>query len=566
MRNISFPKSLRPLRHLIWLPLLVLAQFLFKFFCRPLSGLFVPLGVSLIAAICLEEFLRMPLSRVEQSQHGGRGRKALVLFSVVAALLLALYFGFAKGARYRGGGDVTHYRMMVTNLATRGNLDITDYMETMMAGDGVIDEEAKNSYLKRSHARRNLRGRIYSVHSFGFPLLVWPFREVFGAFGDVFALALIGAAALVGVWASCLSHGAAPLAANVTTALTGLSFVWIYATLSFLPEMLGFGLCAWAFWAIPAQHSPGRRLAATVISAIACAYLPYAHVRFTPLALCLGGFFGVEGLLVANEPFWRCKIPRLAGYATVCLAAWVGVWLCHRHMFAGTMTYDFQDIAGRTPLVAWAVFSDRRGLVAVFPPLGAYLAATVCAAARGGSTARHAAMALVSLSSVLYFCCCTTAALSGACMNGRYLYNAIPLLIPFFAIALHKADREGKIWLLFLSMMPILYFFFVSFQLSGAKLLRAPEPMRRLRAFKDFWEPFPSFYKPPMLKTRIVGSIFSASLIIVSFLACIRRSPRKRRIVAVILLSVALLAGLFVNSRQPPKRYHMPVPPPTLAK
>ena len=543
-------------RHLAWLPALLVGMHAAPLVGRTFAGIVLPLGGTLVAALCLDELLRPPAGTggAPTRRRGGRA-DAFVFFAAAFVLLFLFWEGSVADRRFRGGGDVQHYRIQVENLLERGDLDLTDRMDAMMDGAGLPkDSPARAQYLRKSHMKVNRDGRVHSYHSFGFPLLAWPMELLFGKIGDTLLKALLGALALAGVRAACSAHGASRTAANVCAALTGLSYVWVFTALSFLPEMLGFGLCAWGFWAIAAQEDPRRRLAATLVSLLVCAYLPVAHVRFAPTAAALAGFFGLEGLLVRDEPFWRRKVPRLALYSLAIFAGWYALVLSHSSFFSGTAAYDYSRIAGRDPLTMWGMFSDRRGIVAVFPAIGACLAAAVCTVARGGAPARRAAMALATTAGVVYCCCSIHVALAGTCLNGRYFFPVLPVLLPFLAMAMDRADRGGLVWLLFLALLPVTYFLFVSPGMAGSSLLRAPAPLRMVPNMQSFWEPFPSFYASGTPRVHAVGSLFAASLLAVSFLACLRGRPRLRAALAAALLVLAFRAGRFVDRHDPPDR------------
>lgn len=543
------------LRPVAWTPVAVALSHAGGWIGPCASSLALPYGAALVAALCLERFLRRALARPAGAPPRRRDRAPAVLFAATAVLLFALWAGFAAPNGFDGGGDTKHYRFMIANLVERGNLDLTDRMDALMEEEGVPDDRAARAdYLRRSHMRVNSKGRTHSYHSFGFPLLAWPFALLLGSLGDPILRALLGAFALVAVRASCLAHGAPRPAANLTAGLVGLSFVWVYTALSFLPEMLGFGLCAWAVWALAAQHDPPRRLAATCVAAVACAYLPVAHVRFAPTALALAGFFGIEGLLVRGEPFWPRKFPRLALYTAACFAGWIALWLCHASFYSGTSAYNYSRIAGREPLGMLAMFADRRGVAAVFPAVFAGIAAAVCAAFRGGAEGRRAGMSLVTAAGVLYCCCCTSAALSGACLNGRYFFPVVPVLLPFLAVALGRADRPGRVWMIFLALLPVLYFVPVSFFLVKGQLLRAPAPIRTLPLLQSFWEPFAAFFDGSPPRVRAAATVFASAVFAVSLLACARRRPVARTAAAAVLLAVAFAAGRTVDRGDPPLR------------
>ena len=543
---------------LAWLPALVALPHGLVPWDHTLAGLVLPLGGTFLAAVCAERILRPALDE-PQGAPGQSLRVSWAWFGAALVFLLAFHFGVASLQGF-GSGDVKHYWIQVENLVERGNLDLTDRMEALMDAAGVPDDpETRLAWLHRSHMRVNAAGHVYSYHTFGFPLLAWPFFAILGPLGKGVWLALIGAIALCGVRAACLAHGAPRVAADTVSLLTGLSYVWVYTAMSFLPEMLGFAFVAWGFWAVAAQTRPGWRWGATAVAVLVCSYLPLAHIRFTPAAGMLAASFGVEGLFVRDEPFWRRKFPRLAVFSLLCAGSWLALWTIQTLMFRGTATYNYSGIAGRTPLVMWAMFSDRRGSVSLVPAVSAFLAAGVVALFRRDAIARRAAMALSVVAATLWFYCCTTVAMGGACLNGRYFYPAIPVLLPFFAIALGRATGNGRRWLLFLALLPVLYFLFLPWFLNGSRLVRAPVAARGFMNLALLWEPFPSFFgrgnprsAPELL---VAGSVFSASLFGLSFLACTKRGPSFfRGGAAVVLLALAFVCGRKVDLGAPPER------------
>lgn len=541
---------LSPLALLAYLPSLVALPHVLVWIDHTLAGLVLPLGGTFLAAMILERFLRQGLdSPIATSPRSAKA--AWLWFGATFLLLFAFYHGMAQ-RQYFGSGDDVHYNIQVKNLLEYGNLDLTDRVETMMERHNISpDPSSRNAFLNHSHLKMNDNGRIYTGHSFGFPLLVWPFRMAFGWWGDGLLLALLGAMALCGVRAACLAHGAPRLAADTMSVLTGLSFMWVYTAMSFLPEMLGFGLVAWAFWAVAAQGRTGQRWLATVVSAVVCAYLPVAHIRFTPTAGLLAACFGIEGLCLRDEPFLKSKLLRLGMFSLACFGAWGGLWYIHSVMFHGTAAYDYANIAGRTPLAMWGMFADQRGLVSLVPALPAFLMATVAALFRKDAIARHAAMALGIAAATLWFCCSNTEALGGACLSGRYFYTAVPLFLPFFAIALPGAARPGRLWLLFLALLPVTYLLFLAPFLKGSSLLYSPS----IRAFLNltlFWDPFVRFFggDVPILN----ASCFAVTLFGISGLACTRCGGFLRIPAAVILLSAAFFFGRAANRAASPQR------------
>ena len=545
-------------RGLAWLPALVLAPSVMAPIDRTLAGLVLPLGGAFLAATALERILRPGGGGAPAAAPPSRPLRAAWTWFALTALALFAFWRFAAVPQRFASGDEQHYEMQVENLLEHGNVDLTERAEAMMAEDGIGDDpELLDSFFLRYHFTANANGRIHTYHSSGFPLLAWPFRAAFGRTGDGLLLALLGALALCGVRAACRVHGASRRMADAVSALTGLSYLWVYTAMSFLPEMLGFGLVAWAFWAVAAQGRPERRWrwGATAVAAVACGYLPVAHIRFLPTAGMLAACFGVEGLWwCRDESFWKAKVPRLGLFSAFCFAAWGVLWAVHSTMFRGAPAYKYGEIAGHELLVMWAIFADRRGVSTVVPAVYACLAATVVALFRRNAPARRAAMALAVVAATMYFCCSVQAALEGACLNGRYFYVVLPVLLPFLALALDRAGRPGRLWILFLLAVPVLYFLFVAPFLREADLVYAPSAGRSIMNLTLLWEPFPEFFGAGRA-LRGAGSLFAAALFGLSALACTRRGGRVfRTAAATVLLAAAAAAGRRVDCAEPPGR------------
>ena len=545
------PTRWAALRPLAWLPLAALAPHGLAAWDTTLAGLVFPMGGTFLAALGLERCLR-PWAEAPQPLARS-GRAGWIWFSATAVSLFVFWNCVAQPKGF-DSGDTVHFSLMADNLLERGDLDLTDRAEAMMAAQGVAGKAARAEWFGRSHMVVNTSGRAHSCHSFGFSLLAWPFRALFGRLGDGLLMALLGALALCGVRAACLAHGAPRWAAETVTALTGLSYAWVFTAVSFLPEMLGFGLVAWAFWAVAAQERPGWRWGTAAAAAAACAFLPVAHVRFAPTVAALAASFGIEGLLTDEGPFWRRKAPRLAVFSVACFAAWGALLAIHASMFRGAPPYKYAEIAANDPRVMWAMFADRRGAVALVPGLSAFVVSAFVALFRGGKGVRRAAMALSAVAATLLFCCCVEAALGGECLRGRYLYPAVPVLLPFYAVALGRARRGGRIFLLGLLLLPVLYFAFLTPFLRGTDLLHAPVPMRKFLCLSLLWEPWRLFFRESRLAVRVAGDAFAAAVIGLSVLACVRGGGRWRRAGWVVLAAVALLSGRAVDRWVPPPR------------
>lgn len=545
----SLRSVLQAVRPLLWLPPVLLGRHSSAFLGHDTAALFLPFGGTLVAAICLERMVgglveagdAPPVSRGASPSRGHRRFPSPPSWALVFAgycVLVFLACRYHVNAPFSGGGDVGHYRMMLENLAETGSFDLTDRMDRLMDADGVPDSPAdREAYVARSHARINRDGRVFSCHSFGFPLAAAPFRVLLGERGVSLFLVLVAAAGVVGCRAACRASGASRAAAGAVTALLALSYVWIFTGLSRLPEMLGCALCAWAFWAVMAQDEPGRRWAATAVCAVACGYLPYAHVRFAPLALTLAGLFGLAGLFAGDEPFWRRRVPRLAVFAALTLSAWGLLAHVHSRIYAGTAAYDYGGTFFSCPAAMWGMFADRRGLVVLLPSLWVMAVAPLrCLCDGGGKARRAAASGLLVMAAVLLSCCSNRCALGGACMSGRYMIQCVPALLPALALVLGRTDRAGRVWIFFLSLLPVLYFVFVTpFVTWKSGLLRAPS-LGFFLPFLNTGSPLADVLGDVAPRVRAMSAAFVMATMAFSLLSCFRMRVSARLASAALLL------------------------------
>lgn len=553
--RIPASSPLSALRPLSWLPAAVAGSHCAALVGPTAASAVLPLGAALVLAACVDALFFRPAAPDAPPRRTPPMRTAFV-FLLAFTFLAALWFGHAKPIGWRGGGDAKHYIAQIENLVERGDLDITDRMEAVMAERGVgTDAESRAAFFEHSHLKINAAGRIHSYHSFGYPLLAWLPVKAFGFGAEQWLRILLGALGLAGCWASCRAIGASSRSATALSLLLLPTVPFAYTALALLPEMLGVCLCAWAVWGALAQDDPRRRAAATAVAALCCAYLPVAHVRFAPMALSLAGFFGIEGLCAHDEPFWRRKAPRLAAFGAVCLVSWLALWRAHASFYAGGEAYDYGDLFMSEPLVMWAILSDRRGLPATLPLAWPLFAAPVAALFRRGRDARRAALCLAVAAGIVVACCSMSFAFAGNCMIGRFLIPAVPVLLPTLALALDRTDRAGRIWIFFLASLAVLLFAFASFSFTKNGITVSPAPVRDASRFQSLWEPLPSFFGSGNGVSRAWGTAFACIGLALSLLACL--PPRGRRIRPVAfaaLLVCAFFAGRATSLADAPSR------------
>ncbi len=534
-RYAQWASAFRPLS---WLPFVLFLSNCGSWFGARVASLFVPYGTALILAFVLERILSLPPPAGNDGFLGKRPCwRRLLPFLLYAVILL--FSSYYIGGR-ADGGDACHYKIQLQNLRENGNLDLTERFS------GYSKKQ-----LWKSHIRRNKQGRLYSYHSYGFPVLAWLFFSIFGySVGPHLLDVLLGLLATAGCAAGARALGVPRRETTIATMLLALSSFWIAYSVSFLPEMLGCLCCAWAFWAIPVQNEPRKRFLATAVSAVCCVALPFAHIRFLPPALMLFGFFGLEGLLIPDEPFWKRKAPRLAGFALFSMAGFAALYLSHRTMFSGSSAYNYQSILFQSPIVMWGMFSDSSGLTPIFPSLLWFAPAALTSILFGGKTARWAAMAVLTSASILLTCCTTPEALRGECLGGRYLLQAVPILFPVGALAFARSDKTGRLWFCFLGLLPVLYFAFLLWSLSGTEFVRVPSPLWWRTPFDELFQPLCSFIYDKNKILLCASSICTIGLLLTSLVLAIPPARlRGRAPVATFLLLLGLASGLVADAQ-----------------
>ncbi len=569
---------LRILRPLLLWPATIWPGFGGQWLGTLASSFFLPFGTTLLAArICLE-FYDVARRRLASKALGAFRRRGLVL-----SALCIVYFAFASlavvglGRRsFNGGGDFVHYAAMTEALATHGRLDLTDKFRAIARRQHVNleDGQAKKALLSRCHMKENAQGRIYSYHSFGLPLAAAPLIRLVGKNASWLLLALFSLAGVAGCAAAARANGAAWADTLLVVGLSACSGLWVLTTASFLPEMPGIALAAWAFWAILAQGRRGNRALPTLTAALCCALLPFFHIRFAPLALTLAGLFGIEGLIGRDEPFWRGKVPRLALFSVLCLVAWACLYRCHQTMFSAPAAiaapspaaapqaapsggaYNYGRVFLSYPLALWGMFSDSRGLAHLFPALWVLIAAPFVALLRGCRPWRFALYGFAATAVILVTCCTTRGALIGACLRGRYLFQALPLLLPSLALVFPRLSRTARTWCLFLLLLPVFALALSLAALGGHGLLDMPAQLRETLLCVNLFQPFISCLETTDTLSRACGFAFAGLMLAGSCLLLAARPVRGVSLAADLLLAVGLACGLAAHTREHPFPRH----------
>ena len=449
-------------------------------------------------------------------------------------------------------GDEKHYQIQRESIITEHNLNLNTEFRKIMEERGTDpnDAHAVQDLANLSHIKRNTSGNYYSYHSFGLPILALPFAPL-GKWGDAFFLAVISCLGILGCRSAALAAGAPRRATDLLVILTALSTLWGFNSGFFLPEILGCTLAAWAFWAICTQ--PQRPRATTAIAAFCCTSLPYFHIRFLPLAAMLALAFGLEGLFWSHSESWPRKLLRLALFSIACFAAWGLLAAIQAAMFRSatgpSTSYKYGNVLFAYPRAMWAMWADRRGLGALFPLLYWLTPATLLSCLLGSAPERrHALYATLTTLAVLLTCCTTKAALLGVCLQGRYLMQTVPLLLPFGAILLAKTSRPGRLWAFLLAAPSVLMFLFIVPQITGIKggVIFLPAFIRKIAAFECLWEPLCSFPYAETSQELVAASVYTAMLLLAGVAAALK-SSRLQTAGILLCLLLALPAGAIAH-------------------
>lgn len=536
-QNTRIPRIVDALRTLIWLPTAALAGYTAPWIGIVAAGMIMPYGVTFI---CAWTFERLFGDSVQI--HASAQQSRLFTWPLLAYFILLLVAGlhFQKEIGPRSGDEI-HYLTQLKSLTETGNLELTEEM-------GAFIEEHGGNVLRKSHIRKNLKGKLYSFHSFGLPLLTWPLGFL-GTLGRQIILALIGVLSVAGCRAACLAFKAPAKASSLVSWTLAFSYVWAMYAVRFLPEILGCGLVAWAFWAVISQKD--KRWPGTVVAMVSCGFLPYAHIRFAPTSLLLAAFFGIEGLFLANEKTSR-KALRLsffaAGYAVF------GFLLLYSHttMYSGTQAYDYDAFFFSYPKAMWAILADRRSLFTVLPALIWMIVSVPYCLFRDRNSALRAAEAGAVFAATLLTCCSSDVSFGGGgtCIPGRFLLTSVPVLLPTAAIMLSRAKKAARIWFYFLALIPVLFYVFVGSLMreSPSAFIRVPGKLREYIGFQSFWEPLASFKYVTHPESILFTSVFVIALIALTILLVALRPSATRTLSCSAILVLALACGYRSNA------------------
>lgn len=465
-------------------------------------------GVPLVAALCLERIAGEyhPAARMDISVRTVERRWVLLAF----VLLWGGYFELGLGINSRIGetmGDEAHYLTMAESLHNDGDLDLSNNLPT------PLTEEARRNpdLMAHFHVRASPHGGLYSYHSFGLPLVAFPFNQ-WGLAGRQLFLALLSAWSTIGAYILCRRYGAGVRSSCCACLALVLGFAWSFYAIRYLPEMFGCGLAVWALWAVWAQRS--RPMVATVVALLCCVYLPVAHARFVTPSVMLAAAFCVELLFLAEEP-WRRRMVRLFAFGLLYAAGALGLLMCNRYMFGVECAYNPGMIL-RNPWFMWGMFVDNREIVVGFPLVFLFFMAPLVLLCRPAVRSRMLLWPFLVLAGILITSCSVYIS-GGNCAPGRFLLMALPLFAPMVALALEGSGRGARIWFWFLGLLPVPMLIAVLYVGKGFVVALAAHSVRQVLLHPAEPVPLISVLAPPFPGAMALASAVSVLLFAISF-------------------------------------------------
>jgi hypothetical protein len=490
-------------------------------------------GPILVAAAIATRWLVIP-SPVQSEVHHKKTVWLIFILTVIIFSGMGIFFSYLVGEH---AGDEAHYLIQTESLFKDGDLAVNNQLGPLPSS--AEDRRAKLSYM---HMIENpATGNIYSYHPWGLSLLAAPIGAV-GMIARQILLALIAAAGCAGMFLLCRRTGAGTVSSLIATISLTISFYWAIYSIRFLPEVLGATLLVWTFWAIAIQRD--RPWASLAVAILCCSYLPVVHTRFIPAAAMGAGFYGLAGLF-GSESRPR-KLARLGLLAFLCTGSLLALIAIQKHLY-GSGPYAVGSILFEHPIAAWAIFFDSQGLLSVLPVFVWYAAAALIWLMIDREQRFMSAALVLTFGTVLLTSCTNIAALGGACVPGRYLLVAMPLLLPGTAHLLERASSMARLWFFFLAGIScvMLLFTFVhlpeierAFNLPHQRLMENP-------LFNGLFNPFASLIYPRDATAPWYASAFVAVLLLATFLLLLL--PAKQRFAGAALFGLILAAGLLAH-------------------
>jgi hypothetical protein len=415
---------------LTWLPVLSLGARLLQANWPVLSGNLLFFGAPAIMAWAL--YLGYTPCRIEAPGRSANWRE-WVLITIVFTVIywgLGSYFTKTIGAE---SGDEGHYLIQAESLFRDHDLDIRNN-----AGNPPDD------MAETLHVSPNSRaGHWYSWHTPGLSFLLAP-TVPFGWPARHLLLGLISGLGLAAFYALCRRLSRDTSTAIILLGLMGLGALWGVYSCRVLPEILGMTLTICGVLAI--LNRTDWPWASLALLLLLLAALPFAYARFLPVAVVLGGCYGLFEL-VEPRP-WRAKTLRLALLAGGALAGVLAFFYFQASLFGWHVKQAHSAASfSFAPIYTWHTLASNRSILFSTPLFACALPAGLCLLFRRGHWRYGLTTTLVFLAILLTWGSCSWYH-CGASLPGRYLAVTLPLLVAALAVVLPEAKGAFR-WLVF---------------------------------------------------------------------------------------------------------------------
>ncbi len=407
-----------------------------------------------------------------------RGLDWMILFAI-GTILFCLLGAWITKTVGEHSGDEGHYLIQAKSLHDDGDLDLRNN----------LGDVAAQNFTERTHVSPNSRnGKWYSFHSSVLCVLLAPTCG-HGLYARHLVLGIIAGLGLAGAYLLARLLGASRRGGWAVAILMGGSTFWGIYSCRALPEVLGGTLAVYGFVAIVLQRMhPVRAL----LLAVPCiGVLPWAYVRFFPLAMTLAGAYVIQCLYLSIP--LRRKLSRLSMFAALILGAWTLLTLNQCRMYVGGTVVPVSDFLMASPSGLWHVLTSSKGILVAFPIFACALLGTLGLLQHSRHRA-HAFLAFLCFMSIWLTSCSAADWWGGSTVPGRFLVVTVPILMGVLALVLDVAAPGFRLVTFYLGFFSINLFIFL---LSVFPDLRALQDPIVVGDFHYLLSTLPRFLLPP---------------------------------------------------------------------
>jgi hypothetical protein len=428
------------------------------------------------------------------------------------------------------GGDEGHYLVQAKSLHEDGDLDLRNNL-----GEITIEEARQSMHV--SHLSKG--GKWYSCHYSALCFLLAPTCG-HGLYARHLVLGLIAGFGIAGVYLLARLVGASRRAGWAVAMLMGGSvFYGIYSCRA-LPEVLGGTLAVYGFAAILLQKR--HPVSAMLLGIFCIGALPWAYIRFIPMAVTLAGAYALQCFCSPN--LWRLRLFRLFVFVSSIVTLWTMFYLNLHRMYAGAMADPVHSVLMASPMGLWYILTSSKGILVAFPVFACALLGSI-GLLQHSRYRVHALWALLFFLSIWLTSCSVTDWWGGGTLPGRFLLITVPILMGVLALALDMAPAGFRFVTFYLGLFSVNMFCYLLSIYPDVHGLFGP---LIVGDFHFLLAPFPGFLVSP-------GDAFPWSVVggavLLAFLWLFPRVPS-----ALCYAIIVLTAGLFFLNRTPPDDAH----------